>query len=387
MAMPTDIGIIDTMIGFPMRDKQAVYEFIKKQTKDADSKQSDFPAEYMFKESPKQYEGDEDPVDVTLREMDKFGVERGLIGVHNDEGKRALKQHPDRFIPSMSADPNDGVEGLRTIVRNYEEFGIRSVGVFPCGTFPQVAINDKLMYPIYAKCCELDIAAFVNAGVPGPRLKYDPQKVEYLDEVMFDFPELTLVTRHGCEPWTELAVKLMLKWPGLYYSTSAFAPEVLPARHHQLRQHARRRQDHLRGLLPDGPHAGAHHDRDAERALQGRRVAEVPPRQRGAGAQDRVTTLEWHDDEPAHAGAARRILGPGAPFEIVEKTCRARASRCSRNARPTCAPCSTTRPRSSATGRSSCSRGDDHLRRDDHARCQFAVAAGGARRRLRARAR
>jgi len=50
---------------------------------------------------------------------------------------------------------------------------------------------------------------------------------------------LTLVTRPGChlceeaaqaldrigEPWTELMVKLLLKWPNLYYSTSAFAPK------------------------------------------------------------------------------------------------------------------------------------------------------------------
>jgi uncharacterized protein len=55
------------------------------------------------------------------------------------------------------------------------------------------------------------------------------QHVELLDEVMYDFPGLTLVTRHGCEPWTELAVKLMLKWPGLHYSTSAFAPKYYPA--------------------------------------------------------------------------------------------------------------------------------------------------------------
>jgi predicted TIM-barrel fold metal-dependent hydrolase len=34
--------------------------------------------------------------------------------------------------------------------------------------------------------------------------------------------------RHGAEPWTELAVKLMLKWPNLYYSTSAFAPKHYP---------------------------------------------------------------------------------------------------------------------------------------------------------------
>ncbi len=110
----------------------------------------------------------------------------------------------------------------------YELHGIRAVGVFPSGTFPQVAINDKLMYPIYAKCVELDIALFCCAGVPGPRLKFAPQHVELIDEVMFDFPELVFVTRHGCEPWTELIVKLMLKWPNLYYSTSAFAPKYYP---------------------------------------------------------------------------------------------------------------------------------------------------------------
>ncbi|EUA23102.1 hypothetical protein I553_5458 [Mycobacterium xenopi 4042] len=38
------------------------------------------------------------------------------------------------------------------------------------------------------------------------------------------------MTRHGCEPWEDLAVKLMLKWPNLYYSTSAFAPRYYPKR-------------------------------------------------------------------------------------------------------------------------------------------------------------
>jgi predicted TIM-barrel fold metal-dependent hydrolase len=55
-----------------------------------------------------------------------------------------------------------------------------------------------------------------------------PQKVEHIDQVMYDFPELVFVTRHGCEPWEKLAMKLMLKWPNLYYSTSAFAPRFYP---------------------------------------------------------------------------------------------------------------------------------------------------------------
>ena len=96
------------------------------------------------------------------------------------------------------------------------------------GCTPQVAIDDPKYYPIYSTCCELDIPIFVCAGVPGPRLPMSPQLVERIDQVMYDFPELTFVTRHGCEPWDDLIVKLMLKWPGLHYSTSAFAPKYYP---------------------------------------------------------------------------------------------------------------------------------------------------------------
>jgi uncharacterized protein len=229
MSTPFDIGAIDTMIGFPHKDMKELYSFITKQTHDKESKEDfEFPVEYMFKDVPdKQYRDVNDPVSVTLREMDHWGIEKGMIGVGKDD-LRAIKDYPDRFIPSTSIDPNKGMDAVRRIQRDYDEYGTKAVGVFPAGTFPQVAINDKLMYPIYAKCCELDIPIFVNAGIPGPRLRYEPQKVEYLDEVMYDFPDLVLVTRHGCEPWTDLAVKLMLKWPGLYYSTSAFAPKHYP---------------------------------------------------------------------------------------------------------------------------------------------------------------
>ena len=232
MGMPTDVGIVDTMIGFPHGDMKAVYRFITDQTKDQQSKEEfAFPAEYMFKQVPeKELTGSDDPVAVTLGEMDRWGIEKGMIGIDGPDGAgtRALRQHPDRFIASASADPNRGMEGIREIVRAYETQGIRAVGVFPAGTFPQVAINDKKMYPIYAKCVELGIPVFCCAGVPGPRLKFAVQHVELIDEVMYDFPELTFVTRHGCEPWTELAVKLMLKWPGLHFSTSAFAPKYYP---------------------------------------------------------------------------------------------------------------------------------------------------------------
>jgi predicted TIM-barrel fold metal-dependent hydrolase len=229
MGMPSGIGIIDTMIGFPHVDMADTYGFITQQAKDTETRERfEFPVEYMFKDVPEQALAREgDPVSVTLREMDRAGIERGVIGL-DETGVLALKQHPERFIASTTVDPNAGMDGIRRLVREHETYGVRAVTAFPAGTFPQVAINDKKMYPIYAKCVELGVPIFCCAGVPGPRLKMDPQRVELIDEVMYDFPDLVFVTRHGCEPWTDLAVKLMLKWPGLHYSTSAFAPKYYP---------------------------------------------------------------------------------------------------------------------------------------------------------------
>ena len=225
--MPTDIGIVDTMIGFPASDF-AQYDFIRAQLKDGSS-DFDFPVEYMFKNVPKElYGGHEDPISLTLKEMDRFGIEVGLIGTGGDISRKALEQYPDRFVGQGSVDPNKGMQGIRDMVRQYEEFGARSFGAFNAGFNPQVAINDAKMYPIYAKCVELNVPIFSCVGVPGPRFPMWPQHVELVDQVMYDFPELVFVTRHGCEPWEDLAVKLMLKWPNLYYSTSAFAPRYYP---------------------------------------------------------------------------------------------------------------------------------------------------------------
>ena len=228
MPGPVGLPVIDTMIGFP-HEGSAQYDFIRRQTKDRESKESfEFPVEYMFKDVPKGLPTD-DPVSLVLQQMDRFGIEKAMIGVSEGSAELALKTFPDRFIPSGAiADPNDVMGSVNAIRREYEHYGIRATSVFPAGTFPQVPIDDPKMYPIYATCVELGIPIFVCAGVPGPRVPFAPQEVSRIDVVMFDFPDLVFVTRHGCEPWEDLAVKLMLKWPNLYYSTSAFAPKYYP---------------------------------------------------------------------------------------------------------------------------------------------------------------
>ena len=243
MATPSGIGIIDTMMGTRAgaTAKAQNYAFMRThgQLRDAESKAMNFPAQYMFKDVPfsdqaRQATGpvEEPPqgAELLLPAMDRWGVERALIGISstNEIGLATLTGHPDRFLGSYEIDPNRGMDAIRDLVDLHETYGLKAVTAFPAGTFPQVAINDKKMYPIYAKCVELGLPIFCCAGIPGPRFPFAPQRVELIDEVMYDFPDLVFVTRHGCEPWEALAVKLMLKWPNLYYSTSAFSPKHYP---------------------------------------------------------------------------------------------------------------------------------------------------------------
>ena len=227
MPMPK-LPIIDLMLGFPISDHGKTYDFIRQQTRDQASKESTFPVEYMFKGVPYDWGKGRDPIEVTLEEMDRWGIERAPTSPQTEVGRRALKEHPKRFFATLQVDPNQGMEAVRLVTRMHGEFGIKAISTFPAGLYPQVAINDARFYPLYAKACELDIAYFINAGVPGPRVPMHCQHVEHLDEVCWFFPELRIVTFHGCEPWEALAVKLMLKWPGLHYATSAFAPKHYP---------------------------------------------------------------------------------------------------------------------------------------------------------------
>jgi len=230
MAMPNNIGIIDCMLGIPdAEDRAEWFAPFRPLIKDKQTLgQFAMPAQYMFKDIPQSGKQD-DYLAWTVAQMDKHNVEKALVGWNeNETSHRAKELYPDRFFFDLPIDPNNGTEEVRRIKRIHAEVGLSAVSCFPSGTLPQVAINHKYMWPIYSACEELGLPILLNVGIPGPRIPMETQKVEHLDEVCWFFPELKVVMRHGAEPWEALAVKLMLKWPNLYYSTSAFAPKHYP---------------------------------------------------------------------------------------------------------------------------------------------------------------
>ena len=164
--------------------------------------------------------------------LDSYGIQKAQIIVmpdHADRKIEQLSQFGDRWFFSLRLNPHDGMRAVRQLDEAKRKHpNIKSVAISPHALYPTIPPNSKEYYPIFAKCIELGLPVLINAGIPGPRVPGWTQDPLLLDEVMWFFPELVVVWKHGGEPWVDMCIKLMLKWPNLYYSTSGFAPKYYP---------------------------------------------------------------------------------------------------------------------------------------------------------------
>ena len=130
-----DIGVIDVYLGFPSTKRGTIVDRYRDVLKDADSRAAtSHPAEYMFKGVPEPIGEDEDPVAVTLAEMDRHGVEIGLVSLEYPVTVRALEEHPDRFRASVHADPKDVTGAVRKIRDAAARHRLHAVTSFPAGS-------------------------------------------------------------------------------------------------------------------------------------------------------------------------------------------------------------------------------------------------------------
>ncbi len=184
-------------------------------------------AEDYFHREEALFEGT--PLDEMVAQMEAAGVEQGILTLDAADPKPYAEmagKYPGRFLLSAVIDPMQGMEAVRTVERLAKEHDVRLIRMVPF--LINRAPNDKVYYPIYAKCIELGIAASVTTGIPGPPMPAEPQRPLHLDEVCLFFPELVLIMAHGADPWWGEAMRLMLKYPNLYMMTSAYLPKYLP---------------------------------------------------------------------------------------------------------------------------------------------------------------
>jgi len=165
-----------------------------------------------------------------IEAMDRAGVEKCVLTTEaEDPSEHVLsfpKAHPDRFVLSLALDPRNGMSAIRALTRLAAEQPVVLARITPfiIGLPP----TDRVYYPVYSKCIELDLPIAINTGLPGPPMPGKCQDPMYLDEVCVFYPELKVVMAHGADPWWDVAIRLMIKYRNLYMQTSAYAPRYFP---------------------------------------------------------------------------------------------------------------------------------------------------------------
>ncbi|MET0739328.1 MAG: amidohydrolase family protein [Acidimicrobiales bacterium] len=169
-----------------------------------------------------------------LENMDANGVSRAVlmtrIGAVDDRAQRYAAAEPDRFALAVGGldllKPMKALRGLESFVRdNPVAYTVVGPSFWGDGLYPP---GDAVYYPLYTKCCELDLPLCLNTGLPGPPIPGEVQNPIHLDRVCVRFPELRLCMIHGADPWWDVAIRLMLKYRNLRLMTSAWSPKRLP---------------------------------------------------------------------------------------------------------------------------------------------------------------
>jgi predicted TIM-barrel fold metal-dependent hydrolase len=184
-------------------------------------------------------------IDDYLRKMDRADIERSLL-IAVRAGDRRMRGsfevpyesvahwcrlYPDRFSGVAGADPFRGMEQLRDL-----EFAVRELGFVGAHLYPhwfKLAPNAALYYPIYAKCCELDIPVMMQVG---QNLIYQKEvrlpsvaRPILLDQIAIDFPELKLIGIHVGTPWADEMIAMAWKHANVFIGLDAYAPKHLEA--------------------------------------------------------------------------------------------------------------------------------------------------------------
>ncbi len=183
-------------------------------------------------------------VDGLLARMDAAGIEHAfLLAVKAGSAMQTINRripyekvaavvqaHPDRFSGLAGVDPTEGMHGLQELERAIRELNFVGAHLYP--HWFEMAPDHARYYPIYAKCCELNIPIQMQVG---HCLRYSAERPLKsvgrpitLDTIACDFPDLKLVGIHIGWPWTEEMISVAYKHPNVYIGSDAYAPSHWP---------------------------------------------------------------------------------------------------------------------------------------------------------------
>ncbi len=175
------------------------------------------------------------PLDLTIAMMDEGGVEIGLAAawygpagdlISNDDVARFVAAAPERLVGVAGVDLRRPMEAVRELRRRVED-GFVALRIVPW--LWELPPTDRLYYPLYTACVDLDIPFCTQVGHTGPlRPSETGRPIPYIDQVAIDFPELVIACGHIGYPWTTEMIAVADKHPNVYIDTSAYSANRYP---------------------------------------------------------------------------------------------------------------------------------------------------------------
>lgn len=141
---------------------------------------------------------------------------------NNDSVLEFVRAYPDLFVGFWGIDPHKGMKAVREIVRAVEELGMRGIATDPY--LAHIPPHDARYYPLYSKCCELEVPVFITTAPPPqvPRAVMDYIDPRHVDIVARDFPELTIIMSHGGYPFVNEAIFTCMRNANVYMDLSEY---------------------------------------------------------------------------------------------------------------------------------------------------------------------
>ncbi len=150
--------------------------------------------------------------------------------IANEDVARFCATHGSRYIGFAGVDPHRGPDAVREF-----EAAVRDLGL--CGLNLQcfehrLAIDDPLLFPLYAKCVELGVPVNIHCGVNfSTKTSMSYGHPLALDRVMCVFPELRVCASPPGWPWVNELLAVAWRHPNVWIGTLAIRPRLLETPH------------------------------------------------------------------------------------------------------------------------------------------------------------
>jgi predicted TIM-barrel fold metal-dependent hydrolase len=172
-------------------------------------------------------------LDEVVADLERYNVAKAVITGRDCEttyGSKSnnagvvefVNQYPNKFIGFAGLDPHKGMKAIQELKHAVNQQGMKGAAIDPY--LAQIYLNDAKYYPIYSKCCEMDIPVIITTGPATmvPNAVMDHVAPRYIDFVARDFPELKIIVSHGGYPWVNEMIMVSQRNKNVYIELSEY---------------------------------------------------------------------------------------------------------------------------------------------------------------------